>query len=271
MLDHKRLTRRQLLRLGAGSLLAAGLWPGALRADGEGTSGDFRFLVVNDTHAIDRACFAWLERVVRQMKSHEKIDFCLHLGDVTDHGTKEELAPTRDVFKALGVPVYFVPGNHDYRSQDDRRAYDDVFPKGLNTQFEHRGWQFVGLDSTEGVKYVRTSIQKPTLDFLDATLPKLDARKPTVVFTHFPLGPNITQRPTNAEAVLERFKKHNLRAVFSGHFHSLTERKVGEVVLTTNRCCSLKKNNHDSSKEKGYFLCQAKDGQVTHTFVAVKA
>ena len=46
---------------------------------------------------------------------------------------------------------------------------------------------------------------------------------------------------------------------------------MGAVVLTTNRCCSRKANNHDGSKQKGFFACAARGGKVTHTFVEVKA
>jgi 3',5'-cyclic AMP phosphodiesterase CpdA len=265
------LTRREFLRLGAGGLLAAGLWPGALRA-ADPKSDDFHFLVVNDTHFIDdKKDIDWLGRVVKQMKGHEeKPALCLHLGDLADHGKPAEIEPVRDAFKKLGVPVYYVPGNHDYLADDDRKAYDELLPKSLNYHFDHGGWQFVGLDSTEGKKYVRSAVQKDALSYLDAALPKLDRKKPTILFTHFPLGAKIVQRPTNADDVLARFKDHNLRAVFNGHYHALTERTAGEVVLTTNRCCAISRDNHDGSKEKGYFLCRAKDGKVTHTFVEVK-
>ncbi len=271
MSDPRRLSRRDLLRLSAGSLLAAGLWPGALRAEGVGTSKEFHFVVVNDTHYIDKPCGDWLERVVARMKAHEpKIDFCLHLGDVADHGQRDELEPSRDIFKALGVPIHYVPGNHDHKARDDRKAYEETFPKSLNQHFEHGGWQFVGLDTTDGVGFVRTTIQKPTLTWLDEAVPKLDKKKPTIVFTHFPLGPRLIQRPLNTDDVLNRFKEYNLRTVFCGHHHALTERPIGEVLLTTNRCCAFSRPNHDGSKEKGYFLCRVKDGKVTHTFVEVK-
>jgi len=84
------------------------------------------------------------------------------------------------------------------------------------------------------------------------------------------LGPLVTNRATNADAVLERFKDHNLQAVFNGHFHASTERKVGDITLTTNRCCSFSRSNHDGSREKDYFLCQAKDGKITRQFVEFK-
>ena len=81
------------------------------------------------------------------------------------------------------------------------------------------------------------------------------------------LGPLVVYRATNAEAVLERFKEHALVAVFNGHYHAKTERMLGQTTLTTNRCCSFSRKNHDNSKEKGYFLCEARDGKVTRQFV----
>ncbi|MFL5340826.1 MAG: metallophosphoesterase family protein, partial [Gemmataceae bacterium] len=121
-----RITRRDFFRVGAGSLLAAGLWPGALRA-ADARSDDFHFIVVNDTHFIDKKDADWLEKVVKQMKAHkEKPVLCLHLGDLSDHGKPAELAPVGDALKGLGLPVYYVPGNHDYLAQDDRKAYDKL-------------------------------------------------------------------------------------------------------------------------------------------------
>jgi hypothetical protein len=108
------------------------------------------------------------------------------------------------------------------------------------------------------------------LKFLDTTLPKLDKKRPLIVFTHFPLGDGVRMRPTNADEVLKRFTEYNLRAVYSGHFHSFTEKKAGETVLTTNKCCAISRNNHDGTKEKGYFLVQAKGGKLERTFVEMK-
>jgi 3',5'-cyclic AMP phosphodiesterase CpdA len=265
------LTRREALRWSVGSLLAAGCWPGALFAEGGGSAGDFHFLVINDVHYWDKNCRPWLEGVIKQMKGHkEKIDFCLLAGDLAEHGRREQLEGTRDVFKGLGLPVYVVIGNHDYLRQDDRKAYEELFPKRLNYHFEHEGWQFLGLDTSEGQKAANTTVQKPTLDWLDETLPKLDKKKPTVVFTHFPLGPLVPARPKNATDVLARFKEYNLQAVYCGHFHGFTERQIGKTIFTTNRCCSFRKTNHDGTKEKGYFLCHAKEGTIKRTFVEVK-
>ncbi len=265
-----RLTRRQMLRRSAAGLLAAGLWPGALPAEDSDNGDDFHFAVVNDTHFLDKKSGPWLEGVVQQLRGQaEKIAFCLVAGDLAQDGRADQLGPFRDIFAGLGVPFHVVIGNHDYLTQTDRKPYEELFPRQWNYHFEHGNWQFVGLDSSDGVRYQKTSIQPATLQWLDQALPKLERKKPLVVFTHFPLGPLTPMRPRNADEVLEKFRDHNLQAVFCGHFHGFTERKVGQAVLTTNRCCAASRNNHDGSKEKGYFLCQAREGRIRRRFVEV--
>lgn len=264
------LTRRQALgRLGAGALLALGAWPGTLRAADRATGGDFRFLVVNDTHASTPGCGAYLDGLARQMRTEEG-DFLLHCGDVTDKGQSKYFGVIHDAFRPLGRRLYPVIGNHDYLSESDRSTYINAFRLRINYYFRHRGWQFVGLDSSDGTRYEKTRIQPETFAWLDDNLRRLDPRKPTVVFTHFPLGADVRYRPLNADALLERFLDFNLQAVFCGHYHGFTERTRGGYALTTNRCCALPRGNHDGTKEKGYFVCEAKDGRVTRRFVEYK-
>src|SRR6516164_9037550 len=254
-----RLTRRQMLRLSGSSLLAAGLWPGALGAQ-KNQVADFHFLVVNDFHYLNERCVPWFESLVKQIKAHrEKIDFLLVVGDLVEDGKPEQLEPMRDLLKKLDLPVHVVVGNHDHRPPDDRKHYEEIFPKSINYHFEQYAWQFIGLDSSDGTK-AKVSVQPPTLTWLDDNLHRLDKKKPMVVFTHFPLGALTPYRVVNADKVLERFKEFNLKAVFNVHFHGFTERKHGETILTTNRCCSFSRKNHDGTKEKGYFLCHARDG-----------
>jgi 3',5'-cyclic AMP phosphodiesterase CpdA len=270
MMNPRTLNRRQLLRLGAGSLIAAGIWPGALFAEEKAQSEEFHFLVVNDIHYQDKGCADWLQKVIKQMKGHaEKTDFCILAGDLAELGRLDQLGAMRELCKSLDKPVHVVIGNHDYLTQKDRNAYVKHFPDRLNYRFEHRGWQFVGLDTTEGQLSRNTTIHADTLHWLDTTLPKLDKKKPMVMFTHFPMGPFVIGRPKNADNLLERFREFNLQAVYCGHWHGFTEREVRHTVFTTNRCCSFRRKNHDGTKEKGYFLCHAKDGKIKRKFVQV--
>ena len=171
----------------------------------------------------------------------------------------------------LGIPVHAVPGNHDHLTDTDRVAYEASFPNQANYRFEQCGWQFVGLDTSEGTHFKDTHISQVTLDWLDAELPRLDRAKPTVVFTHFPLGTDVTYRPKNADDLLRRFHACNVQAIFSGHWHGYTERRAGDAVLTTDRCCSRVRGNHDGTPEKGWFVCEAAAGKITRRFVKIPA
>ena len=261
------LTRRDALRrMSAGALLALGCWPGRLRGGTKaGEPGAFKFIAVNDTHYLSPDCGRWLEFVVRQMKS-EGAEFCLLSGDLTEKGERDHLATVRDIFQGVGVPTYVQIGNHDYLTQTDREAYEKLFPRRLNYWFEHRGWQFVGLDSTEGQRYEKTSIQPATFRWVDDNLGQLNPRKPTVLFTHFPLGEAVKYRPANADELLERFKPFNLQGIFGGHYHAFTLRWHHGVFAVTDRCCALKRSNHDRSPAKGYLVCEARDGVITYRF-----
>jgi hypothetical protein len=265
-----RFTRREWLRLSVGTGLSLGLGPGCARFAGHGRSGTFAFVVLNDTHFHTPQCGPWFERVARSIQSHApRPEFCLIAGDLTEHGTPAELGSMRETLRSFGVPYHTVIGNHDYGAPGDRQAYERLFPRSLNYHFAHRGWRFIGLDTSEGNAYQLTRIQPATLAWLDQTLPRLDRARPTVVFTHFPLGAWVPMRPLNADAVLTRLSEFNLVAVFSGHFHGFTERGAGRAVLTTNKCCAISRANHDRTREKGYFLCTVSGGGIQRQFVEV--
>jgi hypothetical protein len=262
------LTRREWLRLSAGALLSLGVWPGRLRgADAPGTD-DFTFIAVNDLHALEDACRPWFDDVVRQMKaSAPTAEFCLLGGDLADNGTAAQLTLIKDSFSALGIPCHAVVGNHDYLSDTDRSAYERIFPEQINYFFTHRGWQIIGLDSSEGTKWKDTRISSTTLTWLDQNLSKMDLRRPTILFTHFPLGDSVWARPLNADDLLQRCYGLNLQAVFCGHFHGFTERTFRHSIITTDRCCARVRKNHDGSPEKGWFVCQAMNGELKRRFV----
>jgi calcineurin-like phosphoesterase family protein len=263
------LSRREMLGLSASTLLALGLWPGTLRAQGKVEAGSFHFVVINDLHYMTHKCAAFLDRVLAKIKSGPAPDFCLIAGDLSHHGTEKELRPVKEIFSRLGVPVHVLLGNHDYITQTDRSGYDAVFPERLNYQFTHKGWQFLGFDSTEGLRAANTLIHESAVRFLAETLSKISKTQPTVAFTHFPLGDKVNNRPRNAEAVLQMFKAHNLQGVFGGHYHAFTERTFEHASVVTNRCCAFSQPNHDKTSEKGYFVCEAKEGLIRRSFVEV--
>ncbi len=86
-------------------------------------------------------------------------------------------------------------------------------------------------------------------------------------FTHFPLGDFVWARPLNADDLLQRCYGLNLQAVFCGHFHGFTERRFQKSIITTDRCCARVRSNHDGTPEKGWFVCQAANGEIKRSFV----
>src|SRR6266511_3817183 len=165
------LTRREWLRLSAGALLSLGVWPGRLRGENAPAHDDFTFIAVNDLHALEEACRVWFDDVVRQMKtSAPTAEFCLLVGDLAENGTPAQLNLIKDSFSALGIPCHAVVGNHDFESATDRSAYERIFPEQINYSFTHRGWQIIGLDSSEGTKAKETRISASTLAWLDEKL-----------------------------------------------------------------------------------------------------
>jgi 3',5'-cyclic AMP phosphodiesterase CpdA len=266
-----KFSRREWLGYSAGALLSLGLWPGCARFSDNGRGGNFSFVVVNDTHYQSEKCGVWFERVAFSIKSQNpRPEFCLMVGDLAEHGTTDELGAMRDALHSFGTPYHAVIGNHDYASPIDRRSYEELYPRSVNYHFVHRGWQFIGLDSSEAMQYRNTRIQPATFQWLDQTLPKLNRAQPTVVFTHFPLGAGVLMRPMNADDLLARFLEFNLVAVYNGHFHGFTERTLRQTVLTTNKCCAISRANHDGTKEKGYFLCTASAGGIEREFAEVR-
>ena len=266
--SEKPMTRRAALRLASAPIAAFGL--SRLARAAEAADG-FTFIAVNDLHYFDEKCAPFFRNVVAKMReSAPDAAFCLIAGDLADGGEAAQFTPLREIFTGLGVPLHPVPGNHDFLKDGDRSAYDAAFPEKLNYVFHHGGWQFIGLDSTQGTDFDETRISETTLAWLDATLPNLNASAPTVAFTHFPLGKGVTYRPLNADAVLARLATLNLRATFSGHWHGLNEQRLDRAELIVNRCCARIRGNRDGSPLKGWWVCRATaDGKLTHRFATI--
>jgi predicted MPP superfamily phosphohydrolase len=260
-------SRREILRLGAGAVLGAALAPARLGA--MASEAEFSFVVVNDLHYRDARCGPWFERVVasiRRQRPHPA--FVMLAGDLSESGTVEQLGAVREIFHGLPCPVRSVVGNHDCDDAGDFSAYRKVYGPRFNDRFEHAGWQFLSFDSTQGSSVYRTRISEDTLGWLDRTLRDVSRDRPLVLLTHFPLGRNWL-RPMNAHTVIERLRGYQFEAALGGHWHGITERDQQGAHLSTNRCCSWWRTNHDGSPLKGYALCRVCTGRIYHEFVAV--
>jgi 3',5'-cyclic AMP phosphodiesterase CpdA len=262
----QRLSRREFLRRSGLAAAALGLGAGASSAQ---DPPEFSFLAMNDNHYLDERCAAYFRGAFAWIEDHAQYDFVLDCGDLATAGKVEELQGMKAVLALLGKPVYPVMGNHD--ASPGNQSWLTVFgPDRVNYRFDHEGWTFLGFDTTDDGKASDVAVGQATIDWLKQTLPQIPADRPLVGFTHFPFGALVPMRLTNADEVLALFDGHNLKHIFSGHYHGLSERKHGDVVLTTCRCLSFSRDNHDGSPQKGFYQCHVKGEELTYEFVEYK-
>jgi 3',5'-cyclic AMP phosphodiesterase CpdA len=261
-------SRRELLRGGVAAVAAAAIPQWASAAPRQ---TDFSFVVANDLHYRDQRCGEWFAAVIQSIREIQpRPAFIVLNGDLSDSGTREQLGAIREVFWSLPIPIYATLGNHDYSADGRRENYETIVRRDRNFAFRCHDWDFLCLDTTDGLAVYRTWVRGETLAWVDANLRLLDKSRPLFVFSHFPLARNWL-RPLNADDLMGRLRGHDLRRVFCGHWHGWTERKNKGVSVTTGRSCSWWRGNHDGSKLHGYFLCRVSGDEVSHDFVPVQA
>ncbi|SDQ16974.1 LamG-like jellyroll fold domain-containing protein [Actinopolyspora saharensis] len=193
------VTRRSLFRAAAGtsaavaasSVTAAGAAADSAAAQGRGRGhsdgSGFTLAVMPDTqYLIDeggsdpepvRAGLRW----VAHRHQKQQVAFLAHLGDVTEHGTEQEMRTADEVFRGIGrkLPYSVLGGNHDVSGDDQRgdtpylrtfgpdrfagmSTYGGSSPDGYNSYhlFEGGGrrWLLLALDwrvSDRGMRWAQ--------------------------------------------------------------------------------------------------------------------
>jgi 3',5'-cyclic AMP phosphodiesterase CpdA len=238
--------------------------------------GSFAFAVLNDLHYMNAQDRPWLEALIGRANAIPHLELVLILGDLAEEGSYGELSEARDILRQLAVPWHVVPGNHDGppnrpigSGAAGLRDYEALFPGQRNYVFTHKGWQFLALDTTNGSGYQQLPIPPETKEFARHAAATLDAAAPTILFTHMPLDPAVRFSSAEGFELLRLLAPLNLRIVFSGHFHGLTESAApppnpAHLKLLTNRCCSRTRELHDGSTQRGFFRCHANVDQSVH-------
>ncbi|MCY4022039.1 MAG: metallophosphoesterase [Anaerolineaceae bacterium] len=156
------------------------------------------------------------------------VDFVLHSGDVVhDPEREKEYRRALELYLRLGVPVYYLPGNHD-RSLWFQRVLRNCEAPGLHAdqEFEAGGVQFLLLDSSipqEEGGFGR--LEPEQLAWLEERCAAPDSRPLVVALHHHPLPLAVPWRDQyglrNGEALHEilLLARLRLRCVLHGHIH----------------------------------------------------
>ncbi len=163
-----------------------------------------------------------------------KPDFTVHLGDVIE-GTNEKdfvgiagIKLVRDELEKIGVPAWFVLGNHDVRAVTKQQFKETLLIDSLNRVIDVGDYRFIildgdfkptGEDTFPKHGYTRGYLPDKVLQWLE---PKLQTNKQVVVLMHFAAWPSQligTKRGIigNAEKLRAMMEKYNVLAIFNGH------------------------------------------------------
>jgi 3',5'-cyclic AMP phosphodiesterase CpdA len=157
------------------------------------------------------------------------VDAVLVTGDVAEHGGAEEYALAGELLGRLGVPVHYLPGNHD-----DRAAMRGAY--GLSGEGEEPLDYAVNLGPLALVVVDSTipgedhgGWEPGQLERLDATLAAAP-EQPTILAMHHPPlttampdwdGVNLA--PAERDALAAIVERHpQVRAIVAGHLHRVT-------------------------------------------------
>ena len=122
----------------------------------------FTFVQLSDSHigfnkppnADARATFR--EAIAKVKALSQQPDFIIHTGDVSQLSHDDEFDDAEQMLKATGLPVFYVPGEHDMLDADGGKAFLGRFGKGSQGagwySFDHRGVHFVALVNVADLK-----------------------------------------------------------------------------------------------------------------------
>jgi predicted phosphodiesterase len=192
-----------------------------------GARDDYRHL-----KALSFACEI-LTNYVNDINAHQpKVDFVIHLGDITDFGRAGEFQKAGAILDRLECPLYPVVGNHDNFQSDNKRNWKRFAGMEVtNYTFDYGGLHFAAIDCTPN-PYRPDSVDCDCglRDWLADDL-EANRRKPSIILSHY----NMWERGWNAEfdtirhyveyggmpelrQVLE--KAGSVVAVMNGHVHA---------------------------------------------------
>ena len=209
----------------------------------------FRFGILADLH-FGSAHGEIMARAAIADLNNSDVDLVIQLGDITDHGDRDEFDLATKALAELEVPVTTMMGNHDVYSLKEERIsgreyYSSSFerdPDGV--LIEHKGWRFAVLDSVEhaaspfapfdlvsgsflegsGGAVVRGSLSVPQHDLL-AEVAEPGA-PPAFVFLHHPPQPFtgfppvlFGLRDVDSGRLHATVDSGNVWGVFAGHTH----------------------------------------------------
>ncbi|MGY2047402.1 metallophosphoesterase family protein [Methylobacterium sp. JK268] len=224
---------------------AAGL--AAARA-AEGAPG-LTFLQISDSHiGFDKAANPDARETLRAAVARiralpEKPAFILHTGDISHLSREAEFDDADQILRETGLPVLFVPGEHDLIDEGRGRAYLARYGRKARgagwSSFDQGGVHFVGLVNALDLRAGGLGqLGAEQLAWLESDLAGLSSSTPIVVFAHIPLWsvyPDWGWGTEDGARALGLMRRFGSVTVLNGHIHQVMQKVEGTVAFHTAR------------------------------------
>ncbi|MEH6454067.1 MAG: 3',5'-cyclic-AMP phosphodiesterase [Psychromonas sp.] len=241
--------------------------------------GNLHLLQITDTHLFsDRErdllgikTVKSFEAVVKHATKYSSLcQAVLSTGDLSQDHSEQSYIDFSSQIKALHMPCYWLPGNHDMQAVMLPSLLKEGFAQTRQIISEH--WQIILLDSQiAGVPHGRLSDQQ--LGFLEQALKQFPDKHTLICVHHhvLPVGSAWLDQHIlkNNQQFLELIECYeNVRAVLSGHVHQTGDTvKNGVYFMTTpSTCVQFKPNSDDFSLDDiapGYrYLSLTASGEI---------
>ncbi len=140
------------------------------------------------------------------------------------------------------IPVYYTPGNHDIGLNPDKeslRKYTHRFGKD-RFAFKYKGSLFIGFN-TGIIKSNMAKKDQRQYRWIKSKLKKGRKADHIILFCHYPFFNNVFDEDEkysnlsleSRQKYLPMFNDHNVRAIFSGHYHNNALATYGNIQLVT--------------------------------------
>jgi Icc protein len=166
--------------------------------------------------------------------------FLIHTGDVSHLSKPEELATASDVIGSLGVPVHYVPGEHDMLVDNGRTFVERFGTRGQGAgwySFDQAGVHFIGLVNVVDLRPGGLGrLGEEQLAWLEQDLAGRSAETPIVVFAHIPLWTVYAEwgwGTEDAARALGHLRRFGSVTVLNGHIHQVMQKVEGSVTFHT--------------------------------------
>jgi Icc protein len=239
----------------------------------ESVAAPFTFLQISDSHVgFDKPAnpdaLATLRQAIDRIKLLPvKPSFMIHTGDISHLSRDREFDDADQLIRQAGIPVFYVPGEHDLLDDQQGRAYLDRYGKGTRGagwySFDQQGVHFIGLVNVVDLKAGGFgNLGEEQLEWLENDVAGLSSSTPVVVFAHIPLWtvyPDWGWGTTDGAQALSYLKRFGSVTVLNGHIHQVMQKVEGNIAFHTARSTAFPQPAPGSASSPGPLKVAAGD------------